>query len=249
MGDDFDDMDLQEDPAREPNEKYPLADFSNKIRNFRFEPGVDRVDLGQMGSGYYLMPNRRRCISEHSVDRLGQIFETYFFSTRDLGRCNPRILFQHVKAGHLNYEHDPDIKMSVDTVRDDNGNEFFALDVLIANRYQLFRKRPPAWWPFHHRRIPIQMWSLYQMHRQAQIERKPFVLIQGQTGDYSWGDSDVFKTVLIASEGGLADALNVRPNSDPYETYTDFNHGVVDARDLDQPFNERNYTLAKDWKV
>lgn len=247
MHDEFDDLDLEEHPEDEPNEKYPIADFSKKARNFRFEPGVNRVGLGQMGSGYYLMPNGRRCISEHSVDRAGQIFQTYFFSTIDMGQCDPRIMFEHVKAGHINYEHDPDIKMSVDVVEDDNGNEFFALDVLIADRYQFYRKRPPAWWPFGKQRIPIQMWSLFQTHRQAQVERKPFVLVQGQTGDYSWGDSDFFKTILIASEAGLSDALNARPNSAPRETYTDFNHGVIDARDPDQPFNESIYTLAKDW--
>lgn len=248
MEDEFDDLDLGEDPDDEPNEKYPLANFSKKTRKFRFEPGVERVDLGQMYSGYYLMPNGRRCISEHSVDRSGQIFETYFFSPLELEQCAPRILFQQVKAGHGSYEHDPNIKLSLNTVQDSNENEFFALGVLIADRYQLFRKRPPVWWPFH-QRIPIHMWSLYQTHRQAQLEGKPFVLIQGQTGDFSWGDSDVYKTVSIASEAGLADALNARPNSEPHETYTDFNHGVVDARDPDQPFNESIYTLAKDWPL
>lgn len=246
MDDEFDDLDLEEDPDNEPDEKYPQPNFSNKTRKFRFEPGVDRVDLGQMFSGYYLMPNRRRCISEHNVDRSGQIFETYFFSTLDLERCDPRILFQHVKAGHRHYDHDPDIKISLNTVQDCTGHEFFALAVLIADRYQLFRKRPPVWWPFQ-KRIPVHMWSLYQTHRKAQRERKPFVLIQGQTGDCSWGDSDVFETVMVASEAGLADALNALPNTEPLESYTDFNHGVVDARDPDQPFNESIYTLAKDW--
>ena len=248
MDEEFDDPDLAEDPSKEPNEKYPIADFSNKARQFRFEPGVERVDLGRMGSGYYLMPGRRRCISEFSVDRSGQIFVTYFFSTIDLGQCDPRILFQNVKAGHINYEHDPDIKFTVDTIRDDAGNEFFALDVLIADRNRQYRQRAPAWWPYGSKRIPIQMWSLYQSHRKAQNEGKSFLLVKGQTGDASWGDSTTYRSIPIVSEAGLFDALSARPNIEPHDTYADFNHGVVDARDMDQPFNESQYTLAKDWK-
>ena len=248
MNDEFDDLNLEEGPSNERNEKYPIADFSNKARQFRFEPGIDRVDLGRMGSGYYLMPGGRRCISEHSVDRSGQIFVTYFFSTIDLGQADARILFQHVKAGHIDYEHDPDLKISLRTVDDDNENEFFALDVLIADRYRHYRRGAPAWWPYGSQRIPIQMWSLYQFHRKAQIEGKQFLLIQGQTGDASWGDSNTYRSIPIVSEAGLFDALNARPNVEPHETYSDFNHGVVDARDMDQPFNESLYTLAKDWE-
>ncbi len=246
MSDEFDDLDLEEDPDNEPNEKYPLADFSNKSRVFRFEPGVDRVDLGK-SSAYWLMANRRRCTSECSVDRDGQIFETYFFSTLDMAQCDPRMFFQQVKAAHQKYEHVPDMQLSASIVSDDHDNEFWALDVRIADRQQLHRKRQPVWYWFKTRQIRITMWSLYQSYQMAQKNKTPFLLIEGETGDYSWGDSDVYKSVPIASEDALASVLSARPNKPPTGTYKRFNQGVIDARDFDRPFTESVYTLAQNW--
>ncbi len=247
MTDEFEDLDLEEDPDKEPNERYPIADFSDKLRAFRFEPGIERVDLGK-SSGYWLMPNRRRCISEFSVDRLGQIFETYIFSTIDIGQCDPRFLFQQVKAAHCTYEHDPDMKLSATQVLDDHKNEFWALDVRIADRIQIYRKRQPFWKWFNTREIRIVMWSLFQSYRTAQKHKTPFLLIEGETGDPSWGDSDLFKSIPIATESELRQRLDVLPNKAPTSNHTKFNEGIIDARDFDRPFNESVYTLAPDWK-
>lgn len=247
MRDDLDDIDLEEYPEDEPDERYPIAEFKNKTRLFQFGPGVDRVDLGGMISGYYLMPGRRRCISECSVDRSGQIFETYFFSTLNLNPCDPRLMFQHVKAGHLSYDHDPEIKLDLTKVEDDNGHSFWALDALIADRNRRYRKRLPVWWPYHRSDIHMNMWELYQAHRKAQIENIEFLLIRGQTGDPSWGDSDFYKCISCRREGNLRDALQAMPSSAPRQTYTNFNHAVIDARDPNQPFNESVFTLANAW--
>lgn len=246
MSEEFDDLDLEEDPENEPSEKYPMPDFSNKARIFRFEPGVERVDLGK-SSGYWLMSDRRRCISEFSVDRLGQVFETYIFSTIDIGPCDPRFLFQQVKAAHSSYEHDPDMKLSATHVLDDHGNEFWALDVRIADRIQVYRKRQPFWQWFKTRDIRIVNWSLFQSYRTAQKYKTPFLLIEGETGDPSWGDSDFFRCLPVASAPELRQRLDALPNKAPISNYAKFNEGIIDARDFDRPFNESVYTLAKDW--
>ena len=173
MSSECDDLNLEENLAKKPNEKYPLPDFSNRVRIFRFEPGVERVDLGK-SSAYWLMPNGRRCISEFSVDRLGQVFETYIFSTIDIEPCDPKFLFQQVKAAHLSYKHDPDMKLAATQLFDDHENMFWALDVMIADRVQVYRQRLPFWRWFKTREIRITMWSLYDAYRTAQQKRLRF---------------------------------------------------------------------------
>lgn len=248
MNDEFDARGLKEGLSINWNEMYPMPDFSNKRRIFRFEDGIERVDLGK-SSGYWLLPGGRRCISEFRVDRLGQVYETYIFSAIDIVPCDPQILFQHVKAAHTEYEHDPDMKLSATQILDDQDNAFWAVDARIADRTQLYRKRQPFWKWFKTREAPITMWSLYQTYRAAQKDKTPFILIEGETGDPSWGDSDVFKTVLIESEAELAHRLAALPNKIPASTYARFNEGVIDTRDLCRPLNESVYTLAKNWMV
>lgn len=230
-----------------PNERYPMPDFSNKRRIFRFKDGIERVDLGK-SSGYWLMYDGRRCISEFNVDRLGQVFETYIFSTIDIATCHPRILFQQVKAAHTSYEHDTDMKLSAKQIHDDHDTAFWALDVRIADRVHVYRKRQPFWKWFKTREIRITMWSLFQSYRNAQHNKTPLLLIEGETGDPSWGDSDVFKIVPVASDFELAQRLSALPNKAPTANYAKFNEGIIDARDLDRPFNESVYTLAQNWR-
>lgn len=228
-------------------EDYPLAVFSSKKRYFRFETGVDRVDLGCC-SGYWTMAGGRRCISEHSVDRAGQIFETYFFSNEGITDQGPKALFEAVKSAHRAYEHDPDIAVSARTVADDEGRSFWALDVLIADHDRVYRVRQPFWQAYFRKDIPISMWSLYQTYGKAQRSQIPFLLLRAETGDSSWGDREIYKSVPIGSQAELEASLGSLPNKAPLDTYAVFNHSVVDARDLARPFNESVFTLAVDWQ-
>lgn len=228
--------------------KYPIAKFSANSRVYKFCEGVEQVDLGR-SSAYWVMQDQRPCISEHSVDRSGQIFETYFFSNQGMTDNSDVDLFAAVKAAHKTYTHDLDIEYSARTVTDDHQHTFWSLSVKIADNQRLYRDRKPFWKWYETPEPGISLWSLYQTYCKAQRKQIPFILIEGETGDPSWGDRDIYKTVLMGSEEELRQRLNALPKVSPPDNYVKFNQGVIDARDPDRPFNESAYTLAKDYEI
>ncbi|MDA8584827.1 hypothetical protein N9L47_01005 [Rhodobacteraceae bacterium] len=225
----------------------PIADFSNKKRVFKFCGGNTHVDLGRC-SGYWTMPDGRRCVSETSIDRSGRIFETYFFALQGLENKSAQDLFELVKAAHLNYEHVSDIGLSTHIVADRTGTRFHALVVCIADAQNLFRMRPPTFRFYYSPDIPLGMrWTALDQYRQCQVAKLPFLVIEDQSGSPSWGDSTFYRIATVASVSELKSKLQAVPSSEPAGDYSNFNLGVIDARDLDQPFNETVYSLTPKW--
>ncbi|MEQ8205922.1 MAG: hypothetical protein RIA65_07090 [Woeseia sp.] len=226
---------------------FPIADFSRKPRVFQFDGSRSRVDLGHC-SGYWNLFDGRKCISEHSADRFGNIYETYFFSSAGLEDQSSDALFEHVKAAHTAYEHDPDISATSAIVIDSLDQSCWAIDVCIASATRLFRKRPPHFQFYGLPTIPIApVWGLIERYREAQKASIPFILVAGETGSASWGDSDTYSLIYLKSEAELEARLAEYPSHMPTADYCQFNLGIIDARDKQQPFNEAVYCLAADW--
>lgn len=226
---------------------FPIADFSRKPRIFRFDSSHSRVDLGHC-SGYWNLFDGRQCISEHSADRFGNIYETYFFSSAALEDQSSDVLFEHVKAAHTGYEHDPDISVTSTIVKDSLDQSCWAIDVCIASATRLFRRRPPHFQFYGLPAIPIApAWSLIERYREAQEASIPFILVAGETGSASWRDSDSYSLVNLKNEAELKARLAKYPSQPPNADYSQFNLGVIDARDKQQPFNEAVYSSAADW--
>lgn len=225
----------------------PMPDFSTKQRFFRYESDKSRIDLGCC-SGYWVLPDGRHCISEHTADLFGNIFETYFFSSIGLEDLSVDALFEQVKAGHLHYEHVPDIAYTAAIINDSLGQPCWAVDVCIVSADKLLRKRPPHFLFYSEPRIPIgPIWQIISRYRSAQSAAIPFIMVAGVTGSSSWRDSDTFRMIDIGSEAELKARLKAYPCKLPIEDYTKFNLGVIDARDRHQPFNETVYRVAEDW--
>lgn len=226
---------------------FPIADFSLKPRVFRFDSTHSRVDLGHC-SGYWSMFDGRKCVSEHSADRFGNIYETYFFSSIGLEEQSSDVLFEQVKAAHTAYEHDPDISVTSTIVKDSLDQLCWAVDVCIASAARLFRKRPPHFQFYSLPTIPIApVWTIIERYRDAQQTSIPFILIAGETGSASWRDSDSYSLVNLKNEAELKARLAKYPAHIPTSDYSQFNLGIIDARDNQQPFNEAVYCPAADW--
>ena len=228
---------------------FPIADFSRKPRVFRFDSTLSRVDLGHC-SGYWSMCDGRKCISEHSADRFGNIYESYFFSSLRLEDRSSNELFEMVKAAHTAYEHDQDISVTSAIVKDSLDQPCWAIDVRIASATKLFRARPPHFQFYSLPTIPIApVWSLIKRYRVAQKASIPFLLIAGETGSTSWRDSDSYSLLNLNSEAELKARLAEYPSQIPTTDYSQFNLGIIDARNKQQPFNEAVYCLATDWDM
>ncbi|MFT5776995.1 hypothetical protein [Hyphomonas sp.] len=208
-----------------------------------------RVDVGCC-TAYWTMQTGHSLVSEISVDRSGHIYETYFVSKRGLEGLTANALLDHVKAAHLNYDHDADIQISACVAEDRLGEIFCALDVCIADKSRLFRKRPPFYQFYQSTDIPLSLrWDAFKRFREAQETQVPFLLIEGQTGSPSWGDSETASMISINSLAQLEARLKAAPCVIPAKDYCTFNLGVLDARNNDQPFNEAAYCLADQWPL
>ncbi|MEX6634795.1 hypothetical protein [Hyphococcus lacteus] len=185
-----------------------------------------------------------------TIDRSSNIFETYFFSKIGLENLTATQLFDMVKSGHLQYDHDDSIQFAVRSVKDDVGNIFWAVEVLIANSIKLIRKRPPFFEFYEGVDVPQAFrWSALKGYMDAQRNGIPFLLIEGETGSPTWKDSDTHRIVPIGSEAALIEKLKEKPTTLPITDYTSHNLGVIDARDLSRPFNHTTYHPAKHWPV
>ena len=228
---------------------FPMPDFSIKRRVFRFEATNTRVDTGRC-SAYWTMADGRKCISEYTVDRQGNLYETYFFSSEGIEALSPKRLFERVKDSHLSYEHDPDIELIAKMILDSAGQNMWSVDVCIAKEAQLLRTRPPYFLFYHKPNIPIvPTWSLICAYREAQNKSVPFILVQGDTGSASWRDRETYILIGVENEALLNNQLRAHPCKVPIEDYKTFNLTVIDTRDLQQPFNEDVCTAAAQWKA
>lgn len=235
------------DPVTETD--HPLPDFSSKTRVFEFKPGVDRTDVGRC-TGYWLLKDGRRCVSEISLDRAGHIFETYFFSKIGLEHLTEQQLFEQVKAAHLNYDHDPALTYCVSEVEDNCGEIFWVVEICIAEKTKLLRHRKPFFKFYARPDLPQSLrWPAMRGYFEAQQTQTPFLLLEGETGSPSWGDSNFHKLTQIESLALLETRLREKPVREPVEDYRKFNLGIIDARNPDQPFNETVYHLAENWPL
>lgn len=228
---------------------HPLPDFSTKPRIFQFKTGANRTDVGHC-SGYWVLGDGRRCVSEITLDRSGRIFETFFFAKTGLEQMNPHQLFQQVKAAHLNYDHDPDLAYHASEMEDDHGEIFWAVDICIAEKARLIRKRKPFFEFYTKPDVPMSLrWPAMRDYFEAQQTQIQFLLLEGETGSPSWGDSDFHKLIPIESLAALEARLRENPVRIPSDDYRKFNLGIIDARNPDQPFNETVYHLAENWPL
>lgn len=225
---------------------YQLPNFDKKQRCFRFQEKVERVDLGRCHA-YWTLEDGRPCISEHTVDRNDAVFETYFFERLSDEHQDPATLFSKVKTGHNDYEHDPEIVISSSALCDDNSMPVWAVDVLIAKRQKLFCKRPPFFKFYGDWQLPILPWDVMTLYQQAQYAGIEYLIIEGETGSASWRDSDTYKLVPAKDTETLKAKLSALPNKMPLDDYSKFNMGIIDASDLNQPFNEGVCSPAQQW--
>ncbi len=228
---------------------YPMADFSSKARTFQFKTETVRVDVGRC-SGYWTLADGRKCISEHTADKQSNLYETYFFSSVGLEAVSPQNLFEKVKGAHKTYEHDADIQVTVEKVKDSLGHKMWAVDVCIAKGRRLLRARPPYFKFYEKSDIPIApTWPVINAYRNAQAKSMAFIVVQGDTGSASWGDKETYRLVEINDVEALEAQLQAYPCKTPIGDYKTFNLAVIDARDVQQPFNEAVYALAADWSL